>query len=294
MSSIRSAVRGAVVALALGGSAASATSIPLPDVPTPQGKFRVTRGIAAPWLTESDAKPDTRAWLGATIEFDAARFSAPGQLGCANPKYETDQRPPEGLFQGGLPAPAAAAAARLALTAPTTPSVSLTCDTGVFDLHWATPQALMLPLDNVIWVLDRSPGALAAVGTPEAQVQQLLETHFGGDMGFDPTTVATKHGLLSVALQERIAAYFAAPFPEDEPPPINGDPFTNSQEYPVLFSVGSASVAAETATVPVRFDDGYRPRDVRFVLRQTAEGWRLDDIGYEGDDTFRAQLVPEP
>ena len=294
MSPIRAVARSATLAVALSGAAASATSITAPEVPTPQGEFRVTRGIAAPWLTASDAKPDTRAWLGATIEFDVARFAAPGQLGCANPRYETDRRPAAGLFQGGLPEPASEAAARLALTAPTTPSVSLTCDTGIFDLHWATPQALMLALDNVIWVLDRSPGAFAAAGTPEAQVQGLLETHFGGDMGFDSTTVAGKQRFLSAALQERIAAYFAAPFPTDEPPPINGDPFTDSQEYPVLFSVGSDSATGEIATVPVRYDDGYRAREVQFVLRRSADGWRVDDLRYEGDHTFRTQLEARP
>lgn len=36
-------------------------------------------------------------------------------------------------------------------------------------------------IDNVIWTLDRSPGALAAATTPAGVVQRLLEAHFAFD-----------------------------------------------------------------------------------------------------------------
>jgi hypothetical protein len=262
----------------------------------PEGRWRVSRGIVAPWM-EDGSSVDRSAWLGATLEFSHARFAAPQGLGCDTPSYEAHPRPPQGLFQGGLdegPEDAAKLAASLALTRPDTPSVTLTCDSGVFDLHWATPQALMLAVDNVIWVLDRSPGALAASDTPEAAVQQLLETHYAGDLGFVPDSVEPKRKFLSVGLLERIAAYFAAPFPTDEPPPINGDPFTNSQDYPVLFSVGTAATSNDTAEIAVRYDDGYRPRSVVFLLRREASQWRIDDLRYDDGITFRALLATEP
>lgn len=293
---IRFALRSAALALALTSSTATATSITAPKVPLPEGSFRVTRGLIAPWV-EDGSSIDPTAWLGKTLAFSAKRFDAPAGLGCDAPGYETDWRPARGLFQGGLdegPEEAQKLAAALALARDATPTVSLTCDTGIFDFHWATPQALMLALDNVIWVLDRSPGALAAAGTPEAQVQAFLESHFGGDMGFDVTTVKRKQAFLTAGLQERIAAYFDADFPTDEPPPINGDPITNSQEYPVLFSVGAADIAADVATVPVRYDDGYRPIDVHFVLKRGADGWLIDDLRYDGDDTFRSTLEARP
>lgn len=260
-------------------------------IPLPEGHWRVSRGIAAPWLTTTEPAPDTRAWLGASITLETTRLSAPSGLGCVNARYETDLRPPRGLFQGSLPAPAAAAAATLALTTLPVPSVSLACDTGLFDFHWATPQALLFARDNVIWVLDRSPGALAADGTPELAVQRLLEAHFAGDMGFDATTAATQRQRLSTRLQQDIDRYFARPFPPDEVPPINGDPFTDSQEYPVLFSVGTADRSAGSTRVPVRYDDGYRTRRVEFVLVPGADGWKLDDVRYEEGHTLRAMLT---
>lgn len=225
----------------------------------PEGRWRVSRGIVAPWV-EDGSSIDPRAWIGNHFEFGAARFSAPSGLSCDSPRYETDQREAAGLFQGNMqwePESPAKAATALALTRAATPSITLTCDTGIFDLHWATPQALMLAVDNVIWVLDRSPGALADADAPEAQVQRFLEAHFADEMRFDPATVAANKNFFSASLQQRIAGYFAQSFPNDEPPPINGDPFTNTQDYPVLFSVGAAEAGADATGVLVRFDDGY-------------------------------------
>jgi hypothetical protein len=272
---------------ALGSGLASAAAA----IEVPRGDFRVSRGIAAPWLEPAQAAPDTRAWLGARVEFAARRFAAPAGLGCDDAVYQTDWRPAEGLFQGGLPSPAAQAAARLALVSLPVPSVDLTCSTGVFDLHWATQDALMLAIDNVIWVLDRSPGALAAHGAPEGAVQRLLEAHFAGDMGFDADSVAAKRDWLEPSLQAAIADYFATPRPADEAPPINGDPFTDSQEYPVMFSVRAAGSRGTQQAVPVRFDDGYRARTVVFLLARSGDGWRLDDLQYEHGGSLRQGLA---
>jgi hypothetical protein len=263
------------------------------EVEVPDGRFRVGRGIAAPWLAPAQAAPDTRAWLGAHVEFAARRFAAPGGLGCEDAQYRTDRRPAEGLFQGGLPAPAPAAAASLGLVALPVPSVDLSCSTGTFDLHWATPDALLLAIDNVIWVLDRSPGARAPAGTPEHAVQRLLEAHFAGDMGFDAGTVAAKRAHLAPVLQAAIATYFAQPRPADEVPPVDGDPFTDSQEYPVLFSVREAVPHGARRQVPVRFDDGYRARTVVFELVPDSAGWRLEELRYEHGRTLR-QLLATP
>jgi hypothetical protein len=282
-------VSAAVLALvALGAQAA-------PAIPggTPEGRWRVSRGIAAPWL-EAGSSVDQSAWLGATIEFSPSRFSAPQGLGCDNPRYEIDQREPAGLFLGALgePGVAGARAAALALTSSTVPSVTLRCDSGLFDLHWATPQAVMLALDNVIWVLDRSPGALAADDTPEAMVQHWLELHFAGDMGFTSAALAGKLDRLSVGLRAEIERYFATPFAADEPPPVDGDPFTDAQDYPVLFSVGAGSPSGDGSEVTVRYDDGHRSRQVVFLLQQQESQWRIDDLRYEDGSTLRALLAP--
>jgi hypothetical protein len=275
--------------LAIAGSAHAGTDV----TELPAGRFRITRGVAAPWLDASATAPDTRAWLGRTVEFGPRRFVAPAGLSCDDARYETDQRPPEGLFQGNLPAPADVAAANLGLLTARIPSVTLTCSTGLYDLHWATPQLLLFALDNVIWTLDRSPGASATPASAEGVVQVMLETHFAGDMGFTPESVADKRPWLSAALFDTIQAYFARPQPEDEAPVINGDPFTDSQEYPHWFSVGAA-VAADGATrVPVRYGDGLRERRVTFLLVREDHRWRIDDVLDERGDRLRRWLTGE-
>jgi hypothetical protein len=259
------------------------------------GSWRVTRGLAAPWV-EDRRGPDVAALLGQRIEYRADRVEAPSILGCANARYEFDQREPAGLFQGNLPEPATTAAGDLGLTAARSASASVICDNGIFDLHRATPDAALMALDNVIWTLDRSVGALAPEGSPEFAVQRLLEAHVGADMGFLPELVRNKRVFLTDALNRRIDTYFAQPFPQDEVPPIDGDPFTDSQEYPAFFSVGAHTAAAQEnrAEVPVRFDDGYRPRSALFLLRRETGGWRVDDITYDHGATFSALLASKP
>jgi hypothetical protein len=259
---------------------AVAQASPAAEPPVPVGEFRVARGIAAPWLDAGQSRPDLAAWRGATLGFSVARFEAPQGLGCDRPRYRVTQRQAEGLFQGNLRAPAATSAARLALVEQPVAGVEIACSSGLFDLHWATPDALLLALDNVIWVLDRSPGALAPEHSPQGVVQRLLETHFASDMGFDAESVRAKRDWLTPSLRAALESYFAQPRRADEAPPINGDPFTDSQEYPVLFSVREATVGTETARVPVRFDDGYRARTVDFVLHRVQDRWRVDDLRY--------------
>jgi hypothetical protein len=280
-------------ALLLGSSLTLAAALAESATPSPpDGSFRVSRGLVAPWVERAATPPEHTSWIGQTVTFTPSRFATPAFPACDHVRYDTGMRPPEGLFQGGLPAPAAAAAASLALTDAMIASVTIACDDGLFDLHWATPDALLLALDNVIWVLDRSPGALAAAATPEHVVQGLLERHFAGDMGFDPATVARLAPFLGLSLQRAIADYFAQPWPADEPPPINGDPITDSQDLPVLFSVREASQSSDRVVVPVRYDDGYRRREVRFVLVRDADGWRVDDLQYEYGGSLRDALRP--
>lgn len=255
------------------------------------GDWRISRGLAAPWLAPDAATPDTTALLGASVEYRDDRVDGPGVLGCGKAKRSYSTRPPEGLFQGALPPPAADAARALGLGEGPVASVTLDCDSGSFDLHRASDEATLLALDNVIWVLDRSPGALAASGTPEATVQSLLVAHFAADMGFLPELIDNKQRFLTPTLRARITTYFAQPRPEDEVPPINADPFTDSQEYPVLFSVGAGVVDGERAEVAVRFDDGFRARVVEYQLVRDAGVWRVDDIAFGQDLRFSALLA---
>jgi hypothetical protein len=79
-------------------------------------------------------------------------------------------------------------------------------------------------------------------------------------------------------------------FPLDEPPAINGDPFTNSQKYPSGFTVGAVLRAGSRATVAVRFDEGGRYKIVEYRLQLAGTTWRVDDLHYPDGATFRGLL----
>lgn len=129
---------------------------------------------------------------------------------------------------------------------------------------------------------------------PRGVVQQLFADHFMHDMGFTRETVARKGNWLTPGLNQEIDTHFRQPFPADEPPPINGDPFTNTQEYPSAFQVGEAVMDGARANVPVVMTIGPERRTVRAQVVRQGSGWLVDDLIYPDNSTFRALLKEKP
>jgi len=260
------------------------------------GSWRVATGVVAPWALADSATLDRAAYVTRVVQLRPQSFSGfGGTFACGSPQYEPTTMPPDGLFQGNLPAPAAAAARAAGFAKGMVRGMRLTCATGTFEFHEVDATHLLVAIDNIIWTLDRSPGALAAATSPEGVVQALLERHFGRSMGFDSATVRRVRPFLSVALGQRIASYLATPGSPDEVPMIDGDPFTDTQEYPTRFSVQRATVTGDRATVAVRFADGFASRRLRYQLRAGTRGWRVDDIRFADGGTFVDRLrVPAP
>jgi hypothetical protein len=252
------------------------------------GSWRLAGGRVAPWAPDRDV-PFTHAELaGTSLEIGLGEVLADPPLGCANAENELLVSPAEGLFQGNLPEPSDAAARRLGIDRLPVLTLRVSCDSGVFDYHQTPGDTLWLGLDNVVWKL--TPEGIGY--TPAAAVRVLLAEHMTGDMGFTPESIAPKRGFLSPTLTDSIAAYFARPSRADEPPPIDGDPFTNTQEYPDRFTLEVVEANGERATVRVVFSDGTRPRAADYLLVREAPRWLLDDIRYEDGVTFRELLRP--
>jgi hypothetical protein len=254
------------------------------DTWRPLELWRIEAGRVAPW-----APPGTRvdpAYQGREVRFQATRVSAPHPLACEGATYEWIFGGPEGLFEGNLPAPAAEAAGRLGLAAGSIATLRVTCTNAGFDFHRTSGGEFLLGLDNVVWTLR--PVRWAA--SPAEIVQELLVTHFTHDMGFTRESVAHKRRFLSAALQARITRYLAAARSPDEAPPINGDPFTNSQEYPDRFTLGAARTTAQRTTVPVHFADASSKRRVDYVLVREGARWVVDDLVDERGEALRTLL----
>jgi hypothetical protein len=164
----------------------------------------------------------------------------------------------------------------------------MSCRNGSFDYHLVSKQEALLGLDHVVWKVRRTSLELS----PEATVLELLRQHMTRDMAFTKGSAARKVSMLTESLTRSIATYFYRQVYSDEGPVINGDPFTDSQEYPTGFTVGAVMRACSRATLPVRFDEGGRYKIVEFRLQLAGTTWRVDDLHYPDGATFRGLLKP--
>jgi hypothetical protein len=142
----------------------------------------------------------------------------------------------------------------------------------------------------VIYTLTRATGALAPDTAPGGVVERLLEYHFAGSKTFDAERLANHAAWLSPSLRDRIERYLARPKEPGEVPAINGDPFTDSQEFPPRFAVAFGTVRGDDAVVPVRFSWGRRTRTVEYLMRRERGVWLVDDLRYERRGTLRQRL----
>jgi len=253
------------------------------------GRWRIVRSFVAPWVRQARSVSPNRRWVGLPVTFAPQRVDGPGVLRCGRARYTPTRVPADGLFQSALTAPVADAEA-LGFVAMPVSGTRLSCDTGVFEFHRADDATMLVALDNVIYWLSRAPGALAADTSPAAVVERLLERHFAGTMVFDAPHLAHLAPWLTSELTDGIRRYFAKPQDPGEVPPIDGDPFTDSQDYPTRFAVGSATVHGDAAVVPARFSFGVDSRVIEYLLRRERGGWLVNDLRYERQGTLRRLL----
>ncbi|MCC2657492.1 MAG: hypothetical protein K0Q76_2600 [Panacagrimonas sp.] len=266
----------AVVVLLLLFSACAAAQ------PGERWRFTHAMSMTGPWPVPA---PDRSGLQGRGLEFAPGDLRGADPFACAPARVELlDKVPSEGLFEGTLPAPADEAARKLGLGAPPYTVRRVTCPNAGFDFVRADGDTLLVVLDERIWTLSRAPGTRAAAGSPEATVQALLESHFAGDRGFAPASLAPKTQWLSASMNAAIKTYFARPRPKDEVPPIDGDAFTDSQEGPTRFAVGAATVSKDHAELEVRFADGWVEKRLKYRLVRERAGWRVDDVRGEAPD----------
>lgn len=127
-------------------------------------------------------------------------------------------------------------------------------------------------------------------------VQAFYAEHMKGDMAFSEASVKSKArylapDLLKACLSKQ--ADDAAKGPEAVPD-VDGDPFTDSQEYPDAFKLGRIHSSGGGARIPVTFTwkNGNPPRTVTVILKNLQSGWRIDDLRYAEGRTLRQLLKP--
>jgi hypothetical protein len=104
------------------------------------------------------------------------------------------------------------------------------------------------------------------------------------------------YGLLLKELKRQAAESKAHP---DEAPDFEGDPLTDSQEYPDSFRVGKAEVGGDLAKVTVtllwsaRTSRGRDKRDIVVEVTKSGAGWLINDIINNQGSGLRDELKRE-
>lgn len=129
--------------------------------------------------------------------------------------------------------------------------------------------------------------------TPAEVVSSLYAAHFAGDMAFTHESVAAKRPWLTPDLQSLLVGELNRPQPEDEPPYINGDPLTDTQDYPLGCKADGEKVVGDTASVNVECTlEGGGTRRIVALLQRVGNAWKVSDLQYEDGRTLRQLLVP--
>jgi hypothetical protein len=129
-----------------------------------------------------------------------------------------------------------------------------------------------------------------------AAVRSFYTFHLAHDMGFSAQTLALRERWLSPGLQKLCREYLARPASPDDVPDVDGDPFTDSQEYPASWRMeGAPRIAGGRATVGVRFSGGGgRPHKLKVELVRQGDAWLIDDVVYESGPPLRGLLTAAP
>lgn len=137
-------------------------------------------------------------------------------------------------------------------------------------------------------------GAKAPAPGPAEAVKAFYTYHLAHNMGFTEANVNARKAWLSPELFGLLMAELKKPTKPDEVPDIEGDPFTDSQEYPKSFDVGAATVQGDKASVSATLIWPKEKRTVTVKLVLAAGEWRIDDFVFDADESLRDTLKPKP
>lgn len=141
-------------------------------------------------------------------------------------------------------------------------------------------------------------GPHARLSAPVASVESFYAFHTSHDMGLGVQTVEARRRWLEPELYDLLLHEVRRSSSPDEAPYINGDPFTDSQEYPTEFEVRETVLQDGRATVTVFFTwrgEGriLREREIRVELRRHGRRWRIANLRYETGPDLLALLRRE-
>lgn len=135
-------------------------------------------------------------------------------------------------------------------------------------------------------VRKSSPGAAEVV-------QSFFQYHFANDKNFTGANIKRRRRWLTPELYTLLLREYHREEVESKKHPeevvfMEGDPFTNTQEYPDSFFVGRAVVNGNQATVPVTFSwrSGAASRVADIKMKRLGGVWLIHNIRPDDDDSL--------
>ncbi len=125
-------------------------------------------------------------------------------------------------------------------------------------------------------------------------VRAFYAYHLKHDMGFSEAGLRARRRWLAPALFEALLAEARKPGSPDMVPKIDGDPFTDSQEYPTSFRLGAASRLRQgrgTIAVDVVLTAGAASRPARLVLAPFDGTYRIANFHFPGGTTDLVEML---
>ena len=173
-----------------------------------------------------------------------------------------------------------------------------------------TYPARLISLTGIAMILSLGVQAPARAQTASPQdtalraVRSFYTFHLAHNKGFTVRNVqlrkrfltAELYGQLLKELKRQAAESKAHP---DEAPDFEGDPFTDSQEYPDSYRVGKAEVTGDLAKVTVTLlwsaqtSRGRDKRDIVIEVTKSGAGWLINDIVNNQGRRLRDELKRE-
>lgn len=125
------------------------------DVP-PDGNWMIASGTRFSAEGAAKGADEGDPYIGKTIGFSAHLVEGPSPFGCQGARFAWSDMPAEGFFQGFAEnAEKAAANAKLLQLPDPARTLSVTCDTGIFDYHLHDDDTMLIMLDLVVYTIER-------------------------------------------------------------------------------------------------------------------------------------------
>ncbi|HXO22865.1 MAG TPA: hypothetical protein VOA87_23355 [Thermoanaerobaculia bacterium] len=156
----------------------------------------------------------------------------------------------------------------------------------------------VLPLASALFATAASAAGRAApipakdgeLARAAAVAQEFYDFHFHHDMAFTVAGVKSRESWFEPGFYQLLLAEAGKPVSPEAAPLIEGDPFTDSQEYPQSFRIGEVHRVGDRVSVQVVVVWPTFERSFQVMLVPHGTRWLIADLRYDPKHSLRGLL----